>query len=194
MRGSQPAPRWAILLVLGLVAAVQLACVIPSLTNSNRPTLSPTQAPTPTSTTPGGSPGASTIVARISEEDANHWLQSQESPLGQGIDCHDVQLRIRRDGIKLLATIRVPALQNATVPVEIQTMPIVRGNRLELQVDDVQLGGPYAPMSGVVRSLLVGNLAQAVDPNAFTSVHGVRITHIELEDGFMVITGVPGKQ
>ncbi len=194
MRGSQPATRWAILVCLTLVAAAQLACVTPSLTSLNR-SAAPTPSPTPT--LPAESPGssdASSIVARITEEDANQWLQSQESPLGQGIDCQDVQLRIRRDGLRLSATIRVAQLQNATIPVEIQIMPVIRSHRLEFDVGEVQLGGIYAPMSGLVHSLLEGNMNQVVDPNAYTSVHGMRITHIELEDGYMVITAIPEEQ
>jgi hypothetical protein len=192
MRGSVSAPKWFLLLAIGLIAAAHLAClapsrVHPSTTAPASPTLSPTSAPgagtalTPTTTT---------IIARISEQDVNQWLKGQRTTLGEGVDCLDMHMSIRREGITLTLTLEMTRLRGLSIPVQVLTVPVVRGDKLQMEVRDVQLGGPYAPMSGLVRSMLTTGLVQALDANMFVQ-QGIRISKVELEEGFIVITGSP---
>jgi hypothetical protein len=192
MRGSVSAPKWFLLLAIGLIATAHLACLVPSRTDPSptapaSPTLSPSRTPaagtalTPTTTT---------IIARISEQDMNQWLEGQRTTLGEGVDCLDMHMSIRREGITLTLTLEMTQLRGLSVPVQVLAVPVVRGEKLQMEVKDVQLGGAYAPMSGLVRSMLTAGLAQALDADRFVQ-QGVRISKVELEDGFVVITGSP---
>jgi len=130
-------------------------------------------------------------VARISEQDINKTLQGMETPLGEGIDCRNMQLKVRREGITLSAIVQIAQLQNAVVPMQVLVRPVVREERLRLQVLDVQLGGPFAAISNLVKPMLTTGIAEAFDANSLLTPQGMRISSVELEDGYVVVTTVP---
>lgn len=193
MRGNVSAPKWLLFLALGLVVAAHLACLAPSAANrvSTTPTSpAPASSPTPQSSR-ALTPTSVTITARISEEDVNGWLQGQRTTLGEGVDCLGMQVRIHRDGIRLSATLEVTRLRGVTVPVEVLAVPTVRSGGLQMEVRDVQLGGAYAPMSGPLKSVLTAGLGRALEAESLLAPQGMDVSQVELEDGFIVITGTP---
>jgi len=198
--GERSALSWMVVLAVGLTAALLVACVIPILSPSTptpvpTPTApllaspTPTLAPTPANTSPGtGTPATET---RISEQDVNHWLQGSQTHLGEGVDLSDTHVSIHTTGITVNGRAQVAQLQGARVPVEIVLRPVVHDQRLGLEVLDVQLGGAYSAFSGLVKQLISQALAEDVDPNALLAQRGMRISAVQLHEGYMVVSSVP---
>lgn len=192
MRGRISAPRWMVLLALGVAVALHLACLVPSHVSRS------TRSPTPTSTSPSLSspapaptPTTSMIIARISEADLNESLREMEPSLGEGIDCREVGLKVRRTGLTLSMTIEIAQLPRVLIPVEILARPVVRDKRLQLEVLDVQLGGPYALISGLVKPMLAAGIAEAFDADRLPTQPGWHVSDVQLEDGYIVVTTLP---
>ncbi|MGQ9682294.1 MAG: LmeA family phospholipid-binding protein [Anaerolineae bacterium] len=182
--------RWALVAVLAVAGGLSLACIVPLY---GRPRAASLGGPTAVRTAtlrPTPSPKHPTAKAgtwRISEAEMNAQLQQLQAQLGNGVDCHDMRAQIRASGIKLAATIRMRDM-GVSVPVEVQVMPVVRADKLALDVLDVKLGGPYAAMSEMVKPMLSAGLAQAFDSQALLAQQGVRVTSVELNDGYMTVT------
>jgi hypothetical protein len=189
MRGKRwSALRWILVVTLGLVALLQLSCTVPSQLTRAHPTSAPTPAPP---STPAITPTTLIIIVKISEQDANLWLKGQRPSLAQGIKCEDLRMKVRDSGITLSARLRIAQLQGVSIPVEIQTRPVVLEEQVRLEVLDIQLGGFYAPMSDLFRSMLSARLADALDLGSFLAQRGLHVAEADLEDGFIVFTCVP---
>ncbi|MDI7275995.1 MAG: hypothetical protein QME94_08440 [Anaerolineae bacterium] len=189
MRGKGPsAPARVVAGAIGLICVLSLACIVPSLSMRGRSTLAPTETPRPTPT----QSAAAQNVTRISEEELNRQLQGKRPNLGEGVECEELRVRVRKSGITVLATVRLAQFAGAAVPVQVQVMPSVRDERLHLEVLDVSLGGPYAAMGSLIKPLLSAGLAQGLDSETALVAAGKRIAAIELEDGYMVVTTRPG--
>ncbi len=194
--GHRSAPRWVILCVCGLAGALLLACVIPGLFGSAPASPLPTSQPQPlASPTPTrtalATPGASEMVARISEQDMNQWLQEARAQLDKGADFQDGRVTIRRTGITLSGNMVMAQMPGVQVPVEIALKPVVSGEELHLEVLDVQLGGAYSSLSSLITPLVKSKLTEGIDVNKYLTERGMHISRAELEDGFIVITGQP---
>ena len=182
--------RWALFAALAVAGGLSLACILPLY---GRPRAASLGGPTAVRTAtlrPTPSPKRPTVGAstwRISEEEMNAQLRQLQAQLGNGVDCHDMRAQIRVSGIKLTATVQMRDV-GVSLPVEVQVMPVVRADKLALDVLDVKLGGPYAAMSEMVKPMLSAGLAQAFDSQALLAQRGVRVTSVELNDGYMTVT------
>lgn len=196
MGGGRPFTRRRMaLLALGAVSILLLACVVPSLVRRANPPAtfeatalplaSPTSMPTVTRTPSAG------IVSKISEAALNQQVQGMRPQVGEGVDVRDIRVRIRKSGIIVSASVQIAELANAVVPVEVQVQPVVREQQLRLEVLDVQLGGPYAAMSTFVKPMLKTGVAEAFDASVLQMQQGVRISNVELQDGYLEITTLP---
>lgn len=195
------APKWTVLLVVCMASVVLLACIIPSaLTRAVRtaepavlpsptasPQASPTQAPLATP-----APGSQTTVTRITEQQLNDYLGGYTTSLGEGLECQQLRGHIYNDHITLLATVKVDRLQGALVPVEADVVPVVNGGHLQVQVQDVRLGGSYAAMSSLIKPLLVtginDNLVNGFALDDLLAEQGVQVTGVSLHEGYMDVT------
>ncbi len=190
MRGERrTAPRWIALFVIGSLCTLLLACVIPWLGN---PTAAPTATPSPTAPLAASptTPSTTSNVFRITEQDMNQWLQSAQTRLDNGVELQNSQVRIHTNGVVLTATVSMPSLPGMSVPVQVQVVPVVRDQQLQLDVLDVQLGGPYAAMGSLVKPMLTAGIAQAFGTSGF--VQEARIASIELQEGLLIVTKEPG--
>lgn len=196
--GARSALGWRVVLVAGLAGGLLLACVIPAL-SPGTPTPIPTPTPplvaSPTPTLAATPPaGAAAGEVRISEQELNQWLQGTKAPVGEGVDLSDASVRIRSTGITLTGKARVAQLQGAEIPIEIVLRPVVRDERLSLELLNLQLGGAYSSFSGLVKPLISMGLAQGVDANELLAEQGMRVSAVQLQDGYIVITRVPANE
>lgn len=188
--GRESAPRWIVLSAIGLAGLLLLACVVPSYINRATPTSPPVATPTP-ALTPTLLAGTAPVVQQITEQDLNQWLQGVRPALGEGIDCQEIHVQIRSTGLILSVSVKAAQLAGALIPVEIHAMPVVREERVKLEVLDVRLGGPYAAMSSFIKPVLITGITDAFNADTFLTQQGVRISNIELKDGYMLVTSVP---
>jgi hypothetical protein len=195
---GQSAARAAGIVALGFASLFLLACIIPAavkrsaavLPTPTEQALSPTAAPTlAPSAAPAGT--AQTTATRVSEQQLNEWMKGAQTNMGEGMTAKDMHMAIRSSGLTLSANIQVQQLRGAVVPVEILLKPVVRDDKLAIEVQDVRLGGAYASFSGLIRPLVSSGMGQAFDANGMLAERGVRVVSVELQDGYMVVTTAP---
>lgn len=189
MRETQrPMSRWLTLAAVGVAGALLLACAIPALSGGEATPRAMPTVPPPTPTPPTS---AREMVTTIDEEEMNSWLQGTQTQLGEGVDCREMRVRIRSTGITLSARLQVEQLRGTEVPVDIVVRPVVRDEHLRLEVLDVQLGGPYASFSALIKPLVSAGVADGLDADQFLAEQGVRVSSVELREGSMVIRSLP---
>jgi len=190
------ATKRATLAAAGLLSILLLACIIPSSLSPKQPTPEPSptaRAVNPPTATPTTAPlpNGTVTVSKISEQDMNDWLKAQQPQLGDGLEAQDLQVKIQSTGLLFSANVRVAQLQNALVPIQILARPAVSNGHVDVNVLDVQLGGSYASFSALLKPLVTTGLAQAFDADSFLAKRGVRITSIDLQDGYLLVTTQP---
>ena len=121
----------------------------------------------------------------------NEWLGGFQTHLGEGVNCKDLHITIRTSGILISGSVQVAQLQNAEIPMEIEMRPLVDGQRVNFEVIDVRLGGPYGTLSSLVKPLVTSGIAHTFDANRFLAEQGVRVTQVELQDGYVIVTTEP---
>ena len=188
MRGGRVSARLSAVVLSVLVCLLSLACFVPSLvTRRASPTATATPSPPPT---PTQAPTGETVT-RITEEELNRQLQSTRPDLGEGVECKDVRVEVHKTGITLFSTVTLAQFAGAEVPIEVRVMPTVRAERLNLEVLEVRLGGPYAAMSSLITPLLNAGLAQGLSENGGLVPSDLRVVAIELEEGYLLVATRP---
>lgn len=188
MRGGRVSARSSAVVLSLLMCLLSLACIVPSLVSRRAsPTATATASPSPTPTqVPTGE-----TVTRITEVELNRRLQSTRPDLGEGVECKDVRVEVHRTGITLFSTVTLAQFAGAEVPIEVRVMPTVRAERLNLEVLEVRLGGPYAAMSSLITPLLNAGLAQGLSENGGLVPPDLRVVAIELEEGYLLVATRP---